>query len=446
MLYYCSKKYKLTIDKTDRFVLYLNVLLYLKEEQRNNMNNNGNSVLNKIMASHKLEELAQLNVLEIINYLIGNLNERERDVIRRRYGLVDGKKEILESIGKAHNLTRERVRQIEVSSIEKLSKMKDLDRIKRLKKIIIQILEEHGGLMEKDYLFDVLVHFSTRGEGRREGEEAHQNSFDFLLSKILGEEFEVAAGNGKFKPYYKLGYADIGHLHDLIHELEGKISEKSQVFATHEMIDFIRDLEVYLNQEEKFSSGKNIDLSGLFKNSLYQENYDKINQNKVLYSLLRSAKNIQQNVFGHWGLAHWSEIKPKNINDKIYLILKNHGNNLHFAEIAQRINEVGFDKKKANIASIHNELILDKKYVLVGRGIYGLKEWGLEKGTVSDVIEEVLKAAGESLAKEEIINRVLDKRIVKKTTIILALSNKDKFSRSGNRYSLTAAKSGEFSG
>ncbi len=407
------------------------------------MNNNGDSVLNKIMASQKLEELAQLNVLEIINYLINNLNERERDVIRRRYGLVDGKKEILESIGKAHSLTRERVRQIEVSSIDKLAKMKDLDKIKRLKKIIIQIIEEHGGFMEKDYLFDVLVHFSTRGEGRREGEEAHQNSFDFLLSKILGDEFEVSAGNGKFKPFYKLSYAEISHLHDLIHELEQKISEKSEVLATHDMIDFIRDLESYANNNQKYSVAKNIDLSGMLKNRIYQENYGKINENKILYSLLRSAKNIEQNVFGHWGLAHWPEIRPKNINDKIYLILKNHGQNLHFAEIAQKINEIGFDKKKANIASIHNELILDKKYVLVGRGIYGLREWGLEKGTVADVIEEVLKTAAEPLSKDDIISRVLGKRIVKKTTIILALSNKNKFSRVGNKYSLAAVGAGE---
>ena len=400
------------------------------------MDISNDSVLNKIMVSHKLEELAQLNVIEIINYLITNLNERERDVINRRYGLKNGNKEILEGIGKAHGLTRERVRQIEVSSLEKLRKARDLERIKRLKKIIIQILEEHGGLIERDYLFDVLVHFSTKSEGKKESARAHQNSFDFLLTKILNEDFSEVTNSPHFKPSYKLTYYNIDHLEEIAKELENKIAELKDVVNTKDMIELSLDLESYKKHNDRFEKNKNIDLKDIWKNKLFNEDYDLINKNKELYSIMKASKNVKQNVFGHWGISNWPEIKPKNINDKIYLVLKNLGRNLHFAEIADKINEIGFDSKKANIASIHNELILDNKYVLVGRGIYGLKEWGLEKGTVADVIEEILIEENRPLNKDEIIEKVLDKRTVKKTTIILALSNKDKFDRSGNKYQL----------
>ena len=102
---------------------------------------------------------------------------------------------------------------------------------------------------------------------------------------------------------------------------------------------------------------------------------------------------------------------------------------MHFTEIAKKINETGFDHKKANPATIHNELILDKKYILVGRGIYALAEWGYKPGVVSDVIQEILKEAKLPLSREEIIEKVMAKRLVKRSTIILALMNKNKFKK-----------------
>ena len=404
------------------------------------MSINEESVLNKIIAYHKLEELARLNVIEIINQMLGALNERENDIISRRYGLKDGEKQILEGIGRSHGLTRERVRQIEVSSLEKLRKARDLEHIRKLKKIIIQVLEEHGGLIEKDYLFDVLVHFSTKTEGRKERIATHQNAFDFLLAKILNEDFEVISGSKVFLPSYKLVYYEISHLEDLALGLEKLLEEREEVFATHDLIDRAVKLSAYEAHKEKVELENNIDLSGLWKSDLYKEDSSVINSNKVVYSILRAAKNINQNVFGHWGLAHWPEIKPKNINDKIYIILKNFSRNMHFSEIAEKINEIGIDRKKANVASIHNELILDEKYVLVGRGIYGLKNWGLERGTVSDVIVDIIGESEQPLSKEQVIEKVLERRTVKKTTIILALGNKDKFGKADGKYFLIKAE------
>lgn len=105
---------------------------------------------------------------------------------------------------------------------------------------------------------------------------------------------------------------------------------------------------------------------------------------------------------------------------------------MHFRKITDTINEIKFDGKKAHPATVHNELILDHdRYVLVGRGIYALKEWGYKPGVVADVITEILAQSPEPLARQEIIRRVLEKRLVKESTIILALMNKKRFKKNG---------------
>ena len=122
-------------------------------------------------------------------------------------------------------------------------------------------------------------------------------------------------------------------------------------------------------------------------------------------------------------------VNPKNIRDKIYVILKENGKHMHFNEIAEAIKDSDFKRKDVTTQAIHNELIKDKRFVLIGRGIYALKEWGYEKGTVADIITEVLQEAGEPLHRDEIVKRVLKSRFVKETTILLNLQGKPQFKR-----------------
>ena len=108
------------------------------------------SILDQIINNHQAEEVARLDAVEIINGLFSELNERERDVLTRRFGLHGEDRETLEEIGKIHSLTRERIRQIETSSIKRLKQLENLDSyLSGLKNVIIHLLEEHGGLMEK---------------------------------------------------------------------------------------------------------------------------------------------------------------------------------------------------------------------------------------------------------------------------------------------------------
>jgi hypothetical protein len=397
-----------------------------------------NSILDQIIDKQKAEEVARLNAIEIVNNLFNELAERERNVLIRRYGLHGKDKETLEKVGKAHELTRERIRQIEASSIKKLLSLSKLsDYVSDFKKVINQLLEEHGGFMDKDYLLELLVIFSADGIKKdKEVLDIHKSHLNFLISKLLKNDFELTANSKHFNNSYKLKYKAFDHIEELAEELHEKIKEINNIFKTEELISVIKNLDKYKAHKDKFDFIGSLDVSDVLGGEYYKENSDIINENKALYTILRAAKKINQNKFGYWGHHKSKEIKPKTINDKIYLILKHMGDKpLHFIEIAQKINEIGFDNKKANPATVHNELILDDKYVLVGRGLYTLKEKGFKKGTVSDVIKEVL-ANNNPMKRDEIIEKVLEKRMVKKATIVLALMDREKFKFENSLYSL----------
>jgi len=398
------------------------------------------SILDQIITNHKAEEIANLNAYEIVTNLFNELNDRERDVLRRRFGLHEQEeKETLEKIGQTHSLTRERIRQIEISGVNKLKKLGTLEGcLAGLKNVVNHLLEEHGGLMEKEYLLNNLVYISlTSAGGQKEETGSHKNYFDFLILKLLNDEFEEVSNSANFKAFLRRRYQELKHLEEIAEELEKSVNEAKQVVTTIELINIAKELDSYKKHIDKLSAANNIDISGVLAGAIAKEDFDLVNANKTIYSILQAAKRIEQNKYGQWGLYQWREIIPKTINDKIYLVLKNQGEPMHFVKIAEKINKIGFDHKKSNPATVHNELILDNKYVLVGRGLYGLKEWGYKEGTVADVVAEIMTEADRPLTRDEIIEKTLAKRMVKQTTIILALMNRNRFERiDGDKYQL----------
>ncbi|MFA6454813.1 MAG: sigma factor-like helix-turn-helix DNA-binding protein [Patescibacteria group bacterium] len=244
------------------------------------MENDNKSILDQIMNNHQAEEVAKLDAVEIITNLFSELEERERDVLIRRFGLGGNTKETLEEIGKIHKLTRERIRQIETASIKRLRQLENLDNyLSGLKNIIINLLEEHGGLMEKEYLFNNLVNFSISGGKNGANEIKHKRHFDFLISKLLHDEFEAIGDSEHFKESFKLKYQSLEHLEALAKELLEKIQEIKKIFMTEELVNLSKSLEAYKNNEEKFSPAGNLDISGILANDLFKENADVVNGN-----------------------------------------------------------------------------------------------------------------------------------------------------------------------
>ena len=140
-------------------------------------------------------------------------------------------------------------------------------------------------------------------------------------------------------------------------------------------------------------------------------------------------------------MIDWVEINPKGVKDKAYLGLKKKEKPLHFSNIASSIEELPFSNSKVHTATVHNELIKDSRFVLVGRGLYALKEWGYEPGVVKDVIFKVLKNSNKPLSKDEVLEKVIKQRFVKENTVFLNLHDRNSFKRdSQGRYTVNPVR------
>jgi len=341
------------------------------------------NILEKII-QEKGSESSRLDAVAIVSNLFSELMDREKDVLTRRFGLSGEKSETLEKIGGLHKLTRERVRQIEAASIKKIKKLESLQEyISNLKKIVHQLMAEHGGLIRRDFLLDILTVIalemrSDKNEEDSVGSEllrqSYKNHFEFILSQLMSDDFDFINKSDKFTPSFKVKDGEVKHLEELADSLIEKVEVLKKTLSTEKLIELLKGLESYNRHQGKLESD-GVDIEEIFKSKTFLDKAEIINRNKILYSLMQAIKNLERNQYGEWGIANWQEIKPKTVNDKIYLVLKHEGSPMHFTAIADKINEVKFDKKKANAATVHNELILDSRYVLVSRGTYGLKKW-----------------------------------------------------------------------
>ncbi|MBI4215138.1 MAG: hypothetical protein HY602_00230, partial [Parcubacteria group bacterium] len=330
----------------------------------------------------------------VVDALFTELNNREREVLERRYGIT-GERHTLEEIGKDYSVTRERIRQIESATIRKIKKLDGFfELIKPAEDAIIGIIQTHGGLMEHNHLVDTAL------GGCEDSQKT--GALCFIIERLLDH---------KLSPIY-----DHEHLKD-----SWKLEEVEDI----QWIDRIMKL---IEMVEEYKEPVSEDI--LFEKycSQFPDDPTCIASRPIFKSHLKLSHKLGENVFGEWGMSYWNTIHPKRINDKIYIVLKKQQKPLHFSEIAHLINEMKFDSKVAYPATVHNELILDKKYVLVGRGIYALSEWGYKHGIVADVIGEILKQLG-PLTREALVDQVLKQRLVGRSTIHLALMNKDRFQR-----------------
>lgn len=374
---------------------------------------NPNSILDKVIATEQEHELAEFNPVEIVAKLFSELCSREQDILRRRFGLTGEGAQTLEQIGKNYSITRERVRQIENAAIKHVRSVDYFtDTVKPVEVIVIAALEKHGGIMEEEHMLEYLL----QNEGK---EEVYCKHLLFLLEKLTANRILRESKDG-FNNTWRLEFIDWENV-------DKTIAELTRILEDH---------KEPMQRDDLFNKFK---VTDIFSKHLQNFDFDP-EKAEPIFAHLRTTQKIKQNPFGEYGLSHWNTITPKRMGDKIYLIMKKNGKPLHFRDIAEHINEAGFDSKKAYAPTVHNELILDDRYILVGRGIYALKEWGFAPGVVGDVIEEILKKSGAPMTRDEIVEEVLAQRMVKKGTVYLALSNSNKFFKDKEgKFSLVSA-------
>ena len=330
------------------------------------------------------KETALLNTETIVQDILNSIDrEREREIIARRYGLFD-RKETLEQIGELLGITRERVRQLEKSVMTKLRQSgSELPHITDTEAAIKAAITEAGETARITVLSGVLTAENSRTD---------QSRLAFLTElcpsiSVISEDdtYFQAAGNGSVH--------DVATIKKEIGQLVEAIKKAGKPVETKEMSKLA---------------------------SMPSDSYA---------TALASVSKQLATLNGRWGLVKWPTVNPKNIRDKIYVILSENKKHMHFNEISEAIKASDFKRKDVTTQAIHNELIKDKRFVLIGRGIYALREWGYSKGTVADIISEVLREAGEPLHRDEIVKRVLKSRFVKETTILLNLQSKAQFKR-----------------
>lgn len=311
--------------------------------------------------------------------------DREREIVARRFGLFD-RKETLEQIGELLGITRERVRQLEKAVIARLKAQAEQDQLPHVQEIqqaMLAHLQDNGNAARVSLLSSILTAENSRTDQSRTA----------FLATLCPDLVLIE---------------DTDHFHQAV-AIRKVRDEKSIKEAISTIIAAIKKI------------GEPATVDTIAK----EAGIESTSEAAALASISKDLATLND----RWGLVKWPMVNPKNIRDKIYVILKTNGKHMHFNEIAGAIKGSEFKRKDVTTQAIHNELIKDKRFVLIGRGIYALKEWGYKKGTVADIITEVLREAGEPLHRDEIVKRVLKSRFVKETTILLNLQGKTQFKR-----------------
>lgn len=324
--------------------------------------------------------------------------EREREIITRRFGLYD-RKETLEQIGELLGITRERVRQLEKAILIRLKIASDegkIPAVQAVEKAIVRELSEMGRVATVSDLTDVLLGDKATPLARAR----------VAFAATLAPKLTVVDENDNYKNAVGIAeYGDEKKLREQVDKVVAAIKKHGEPLT-------IEQLHGQLDHEHPSHARA---LATVSKH-------------------LSSLKDL-------WGLNKWPTVNPKNIRDKIYVILAENGKPMHFSEIADSIKGSNFSRKNVTTQAIHNELIKDKRFVLIGRGIYALDSWGYSKGTVADTIADILRKSKEPLHRDEIVKRVLKSRQVKETTILLNLQSKPQFKRVAKAtYSLAEEK------
>jgi len=331
---------------------------------------------------------------QVSKRLLVVLPDRARDVLTKRFGLDKEERMTLEAIGQEYGITRERVRQIENFALNTIRKSENYKKeqvsLDELKDLITSL----GGVVAEE---DLLSHIAK--------DRNTQNHIHLFL--VLGDEFKKEKEDEHFKHRWIVDEEIAEKVHGALKKLYANLSDEDLVAEPDLVEQFLAHLK---------------DISDDYKNEEMAKRW------------LSVSKKIDRNPLGEYGVASSPNVRARGMRDYAYLVIRRSGSPMHFTEVAKEIEKVF--GKKAHVATCHNELIKDPRFVLVGRGLYALNDWGYASGIVRDVIKDILKKEG-ALTKQEIIDFVLKERYVKPNTVLVNLQNPKHFKKDkAGRYSL----------
>ena len=325
------------------------------------------------------------NIDQFIERLFEGFNPNQRTVLAARFGLKTGLPATLQEVGDQLGITRERVRQIQDQAMKRLK-----NRVKEEAASLIDFANEHleklGGVERDDAFMADLRKTYFKDSAPKHLEQKARFMFVTAGTPMAYKEDDAMNGFWYSSETAKKKFLET-------------VKQVTSFFRSNDKNELLRE-KAYLASHKDFITSHSFSI----------------------------PKHFGENVFGDIGLREWPEIEPKTIRDKAYLVLRKHGKPLHFGDVARYINRYGIDKKAAHIQTVHNELIKDDRFVLVGRGMYGLKEHGFAPGTVREVVARLLKKNG-PLPSKDVVRLVNQERFLKENTILLSLQNRRYFKR-----------------
>ncbi len=319
--------------------------------------------------------MKKMLVDKLVSILLADLPSRQKEVVESRYGLKNNNPMTLAEIGDKYGVTRERIRQIESLALASVKSKLDQKDYKSFIEFVVNHLNKLGGVRREDFLSSDL--------------EQTGNQIKFLLE--ISDQLKYRLADNDFHAFW--------YVNDSVYQKANSfIDNLTQVLV----------VEQDWKQEMK---------------ALFAENY------------LSLSKKFSFNGYGDFGLKEWAHINPKTARDWAFLVLKKAQKPMHFTELARVVNNLR-KEKNTNVQTVHNELIKDDRFVLVGRGVYGLREFNLMAGTCKEVITQILSKHGPQTTKD-LIKLVNEKRDFKENTLILNLQSKKHFMRLGDgRYTV----------
>jgi len=328
--------------------------------------------------------MEKINYSQLYQKLTKGLSPKTKEIFVRRFGIKTGTPETLEAIGKTYGITRERVRQIEEVGFSFVKKQ-NKEALDKIFGEFASYFKDKGGFKKEETALEEL------------GGKKAKPYVLFLLT--LGEQFSRVCEK---KDYF--------YFWSTMPEAQAKVKENLV-----SLVSEIQKIGIPFPKKE------------LVANVASKPGFTE----PVLASYLEISKKIKETSEGKIGLIDWPEIKPRGVRDKAFLVFKKHQKPLHFTDVAKLIDQLELStlNKKTYPQTVHNELIKDPRFVLVGRGTYALNEWGYEPGTIKDVILKVLQKNTAPQDKEEIVKEVLTQRLVAKNTVLMNLNNKKYFDK-----------------
>jgi len=342
--------------------------------------------------------LTKTNIENLFTEVLSSLSEKEKTVIERRIWL-NGEKETLQNIGNSFkpSITRERVRQIEDAGIKKVGRIIKATELANVQELAKEFITHHGGVITREKLVAAIIN----------NMELSTDINAHILEVIIQSDFDIVKSKPRLgtESYFTLPSINRKTI-DAVHKEALKILKRKK--------DVMERKELYSQIAENIESevGK---VWSVFIDSVLDIFEDIVKGEEVLI-----------------GLTRWKILNPKTLKDKAIYVMKKEMVPMHFIDISNKISEYLGETVKIN--TIHNELIRNEEFILIGRGIYALKEWGFKPGTVLDVILDILGKNGGPMTTEDIIKKVLKVRNVKKTTIYMNLQNKKAIERVGRNF------------